>query len=180
MVVSGVVVHLSGGAIEAHFLFFVMVPIVALYENWLPFGLAIGFVLFQHGIVGTLDPSSVYNHHAAREHPWTWAGIHAVLFAAACIGAIVNWKLHERARAVATDLSHQVHHDALTGLPNRTLFQHRSEQALHAAPATGEQPTVLLLDLDGFKDVNDTLGHHHGDLLLMEVASTATGEHAGR
>ena len=58
MVESGIAVHLSGGFIEAHFHFFVMVPIVALYENWLPFGLSVGYVLFQHGIVGTLDTLS--------------------------------------------------------------------------------------------------------------------------
>lgn len=170
MVVSGILVHLSGGAIEAHFLFFVMIPIVALYESWWPFGVAIGYVLIQHGIVGTLDSSAVYNHQAAREHPWTWAGVHAGLFAAACAGAMVNWKLHERARAEAVELTHHAHHDELTGLPNRTLFKNRCGLALNAARSSEAWPTVLLLDLDGFKDVNDTLGHHRGDLLLVEVA----------
>jgi diguanylate cyclase (GGDEF)-like protein len=171
MVVSGILVHLSGGAIEAHFHFFVMVPIVALYESWVPFGLAIGYVLFQHGIVGTLNSSAVYNHAAARERPWVWAAVHSGLFAASCLGALANWKLHERARATATaGLIHQVHHDPLTGLANRTLFQTQIGLALTAAARTDVRPTVLLLDLDGFKDVNDTLGHHHGDLVLMEVA----------
>ncbi len=170
MVAAGIVVHLSGGSIEAHFLFFAMVPVVALYESWLPFGLAIGFVLVEHGIVGTLAPHSVYDHHAAREHPWTWAGIHAALFSAACVGSMVNWGLHERARAEATVLSHQIHYDELTGLPNRKLFHDECEQVLLTARATGEQPTMILLGLDGFRDVNDALGHDHGDLLLMEVA----------
>lgn len=170
MVVSGVLVHLSGGAIEAHFHFFVMVPVVALYESWWPFGFAISYVLFQHGIVGTLDSSAVYNHPAAREHPWTWAAIHAGLFASSCAGAIVNWKLHERARAVAIELFHDARHDALTGLANRMVFKTSCELALNSAEFSEVQPTVLLLDLDAFKDVNDTLGHFHGDLLLMEVA----------
>lgn len=175
MVVSGIVVHLSGGAIEAHFHFFVMIPIAALYQSWAAFGLAIGFVLFQHGVVGTLHSASVYNHPAAQAHPWLWAGIHASMFAAACLGAIANWKIHERSREaeddLATTLLYRSHHDALTGLPDRRLFSDRVEQALRAADASGTQPTILLLGLDGFKDVNDTLGHDFGDLLLVEVAA---------
>jgi diguanylate cyclase (GGDEF)-like protein len=59
--------------------------------------------------------------------------------------------------------------DPLTGLPNRTAFQARAELALRSAGPDDPQPTVLMVDLDGFKDVNDTLGHHMGDLLLVEV-----------
>jgi D-xylose transport system permease protein len=61
-------------------------------------------------------------------------------------------------------------HDALTGLPNRLLFADRAAQVLAAARRDGGMPVVLMLDLDGFKEVNDTLGHQHGDLLLQQVA----------
>jgi len=60
--------------------------------------------------------------------------------------------------------------DALTGLPNRTAFAAHTEQALREARRSGRQPTVLMVDLDGFKDVNDTLGHLVGDQILVEVA----------
>jgi len=66
---SALLVHFSGGYIEAHFHFFVMLPLVALYQRWLPFGVAVGFVLFHHGVVGVLDPASVYNHPSALAHP---------------------------------------------------------------------------------------------------------------
>ena len=98
MLCSGVIVHLSGGLIEAHFHFFVMIPVVALYEAWLPFALGVAYVLVHHGIMGTLDPRSVYNHPAAWERPWLFAAAHAAFFATACIACIVNWWLHERAR----------------------------------------------------------------------------------
>lgn len=66
-----------------------------------------------------------------------------------------------------TDLAYR---DALTGLPNRLLFADRLDQALGAAARAGLPLAVLLMDLDHFKYVNDTLGHRIGDLLLKEVA----------
>jgi diguanylate cyclase (GGDEF)-like protein len=60
-------------------------------------------------------------------------------------------------------------HDTLTGLPNRTLFRDRVEQATARCRRNGGVLAVMLIDLDGFKEVNDTLGHHTGDVLLQEV-----------
>ena len=68
-------------------------------------------------------------------------------------------------------LAHVANHDALTGLPNRLLFRQELETRLAAAEDDGPQVAVLLLDLDGFKDVNDTLGHDAGDALLKDVAA---------
>jgi diguanylate cyclase (GGDEF)-like protein len=65
---------------------------------------------------------------------------------------------------------HQALHDALTGLPNRVLFRDRIEQAVRAAERRHGGAAVMIMDLDHFKEVNDTLGHHHGDVLLQEVA----------
>jgi len=61
-------------------------------------------------------------------------------------------------------------HDHLTGLPNRSLFLDRLDHALRACGRTGSGVAVLLMDLDRFKEVNDTLGHHCGDLMLKELA----------
>jgi diguanylate cyclase (GGDEF)-like protein len=63
----------------------------------------------------------------------------------------------------------QATHDALTGLPNRNLLQRRLEQAIHLARKSNIPAALLLVDLDGFKEVNDTLGHDVGDLLLQEI-----------
>src|SRR4051812_10543658 len=65
---------------------------------------------------------------------------------------------------------HQALHDALTGLPNRVLFRDRIQQAVRAAERRDGGAAVMIMDLDHFKEVNDTLGHHHGDGLLQEVA----------
>jgi len=72
-------------------------------------------------------------------------------------------------------LEHDAHHDALTGLPNRVLFRLDLEKRLLAAKTGQKSAIILLLDLDGFKDVNDTLGHDIGDALLQAVADRLTG-----
>jgi diguanylate cyclase (GGDEF)-like protein len=66
-------------------------------------------------------------------------------------------------------------HDELTGLPNRRLFQDRLDSALERARRTGAEAALLLIDLDHFKQVNDTMGHHVGDLLLQHAASIFAG-----
>jgi diguanylate cyclase (GGDEF)-like protein len=83
--------------------------------------------------------------------------------------SLENRHLIDRLRLEAADKEHQALHDALTGLPNRLLFHQRVEQALARSANLTQKVGVMLLDLDRFKEVNDTLGHHNGDLLLQEI-----------
>jgi diguanylate cyclase len=77
-----------------------------------------------------------------------------------------------------TQIEHNKHlalHDELTGLPNRRLFEDRLIGALERARRSGTQTALLLVDLDHFKQVNDTVGHHIGDLLLKRVGQIFNG-----
>jgi len=96
---SAILVHLSGGYIELHFHFFVMLTFLALCQDWIPYGLAVAFVAVHHGVVGVIYPESVYNHPAAFNAPWTWAGIHAFFVLWSCVGSVVAWRFNERAFA---------------------------------------------------------------------------------
>jgi diguanylate cyclase (GGDEF)-like protein len=302
MTAAAIAVHTSGGVIEAHFYFFVMVVVLTLYEDWVPFLVAVAYVVLHHGIVGAIDPSAVYNHSDADAHPWRWALIHGAFVLAAGAGAIVAWRLNEetrlqalgdleeRKRAVSlleatlqstadgilvvdrsgaivsfndefvrmwripdhviasgdddealafvvdqvadpdsfigkvrelyelpdaesydvldfkdgrvferysrpqrvggesvgrvwsfrditdrrrfeTELQHLADHDALTGLFNRRRFEEELDREVALASRYDEPGAALVLDLDNFKYVNDTLGHQAGDQLIVNVAS---------
>jgi diguanylate cyclase (GGDEF)-like protein/PAS domain S-box-containing protein len=95
---SAVIVHLSRGLIEAHFHFFVMVVLLTMYEDWLPFLVAVAYVLVHHGLGGAIAPGSVYDHTSAEQHPWRWAAIHAGFVAAAGLAAVAAWRLNEDVR----------------------------------------------------------------------------------
>jgi diguanylate cyclase (GGDEF)-like protein/PAS domain S-box-containing protein len=96
---SAVLVHLSGGLVEMHFHFFVMIALVTLYQDWVPFLVALGFVVLHHAVVGTADPTSVYNHPAAWANPAKWAFVHGLFVLAASAAGIANWRLNEIALA---------------------------------------------------------------------------------
>jgi hypothetical protein len=92
---SAVLVHLSGGSIEMHFHFFVMIGVITMYHDWFPFLLAIAFVALHHGVMGVISPAGVYNHPAAQANPWKWAGIHAFFVLCMSIASLVSWRMTE-------------------------------------------------------------------------------------
>jgi diguanylate cyclase (GGDEF)-like protein len=85
--------------------------------------------------------------------------------------SLQNGRLVERLRSQAQENEHMALHDSLTGLPNRRLFRERLEDAISTRVRKEEPLAVLIMDVDRFKEVNDTLGHHNGDLLLREIAT---------
>lgn len=97
LVSSAMVVHLFHGQIEAHFHFFVMVAVVALYQAWLPYLLALAFVVGHHSVAGAIAPEAVYNHDSALEQPLLWGLIHGAFILAESVACLVYWRASEQA-----------------------------------------------------------------------------------
>jgi hypothetical protein len=143
---SAVIVQFSGGYIEAHFHFFVMLAVISLYQDWFPFLLAILFVAVDHGVVGTLFPHATYNNPDAIAHPWQWALIHAAFVLGEAVALLAGWRIIEAAEQQKFGLDRSLRH---------MLFRLRGEvtdsaaklsvAAKQLASATLEQTTAATL-----------------------------------
>jgi diguanylate cyclase (GGDEF)-like protein len=153
---SALLIHFWNGQSEGHFHFFVVVSLLILYQDWLPFLIAIGFVVLHHGVLGSLMPHSVYAHGPAQESPWFWALIHGAFILAASAANVVSWRATE-----------QLLRDPLTGLAGRAIMFDRLRVGLLRAHRRGSHAGVIFLDLDRFKVLNDSLGHAAGDRVLV-------------
>ncbi|WP_299039312.1 methyl-accepting chemotaxis protein [uncultured Pseudokineococcus sp.] len=99
MVGAGVLVHVGGGLTDLHIWFYVLLPAVALYQQWVPFLAAVGFVAVHHAVMGLLMPSIVFSTPAAVEHPVRFAGLHAVFLLAEGFFLAYGWRFTEAADA---------------------------------------------------------------------------------
>ncbi|MFI7601589.1 diguanylate cyclase domain-containing protein [Actinoplanes sp. NPDC049681] len=107
-----------------------------------------------------------------------WSGRdHTLARQVAMEGALIvdGARMRQAEQQHMAELTRQAYHDALTGLPNRSHLMERAELEVEAAMAAGDRIALLLLDLDGFKRVNDTVGHHAGDALLQAVGRRLQG-----
>jgi diguanylate cyclase (GGDEF)-like protein len=122
--------------------------------------------------VGVIEIDQDYGPVAAAASSTLWpiaAVFAAVLFILYLSLFPLLRRVTRRLRRQVEEIEHQAMHDNLTGLPNRVLFRDRVQQALHGAGRSSTEVAVMFLDLDRFKEVNDTLGHESGDVLLREV-----------
>jgi diguanylate cyclase (GGDEF)-like protein len=102
------------------------------------------------------------------------SAIIALLAIASVVIAVLGYKREAARRRFQEQLAYQAYHDSLTGLPNRPMLLERLGQALSRARRQGSAVAVLYLDLDRFKQVNDTLGHDAGDAVLVATAARLT------
>jgi signal transduction histidine kinase len=105
---SAALVALSGGAIEAHFHFFIMIGFIALYQDWVPFLWNIIFTVLSHGFGSAFRSNLIFDHHAAIAHPWTWSLVHGLAVLAACVGVVLFWKQTEEEQNKTLELREQL------------------------------------------------------------------------
>lgn len=137
---------------------------------------------------GVLEVSMPYEPIAASRNAFAgriYSALVVSLLALWALLAAIVWSMTKRIRRDSDHNRHLSLHDHLTGLPNRALFNDRAHQALQSAARTAKPVTIAIVDLDRFKEVNDTLGHDNGDRLLVAVADRMrrhlrTGDTAAR
>lgn len=151
---SAVLVHFSEGLIEAHFHFFVVILLLTLYEDWIPFLIALGYVVIHHGVAGQLSPELVYNHPAAIDNPWEWALVHGGFVAAAAAGAVVAWRLNEEARAHAGEAVAQAVRSEEANAMKSTFIATTSHELRTPLTSIGGFATTLLHRWDELDDAD--------------------------
>jgi diguanylate cyclase (GGDEF)-like protein/PAS domain S-box-containing protein len=104
------------------------------------------------------------------EYIWSRVAVSAMLDSRGNVRFIAAIEDITQRRAVEQEMRHLASHDTLTGLPNRSLLTDRLSQSIHHARRSGKSVAVLFIDLDRFKNINDSLGHDVGDMVIIEAA----------
>ena len=105
---STALVGMTGGTIEAHFHFFIIIGFIALYQDWVPFLLNVLFTVVSHGVGSMWLRSLMFNHPAAQENPWLWSLVHGVAVLLACVGVMLFWRVTEDEQNQKDDLTRKL------------------------------------------------------------------------
>lgn len=141
-------------------------------ELSLPEDLAAELPDYQRLVAGEIPSYRIEKRFITKDGSTRWADVTVSLvqdqLGAPRYTTAVVVDITER-KQMEAELRHQALHDSLTDLPNRVLLLDRLEQAISMSERAGKSVSLLLLDVDRFKEINDTFGHHHGDLLLQQI-----------
>jgi signal transduction histidine kinase len=105
---SAALVGLTAGAIEAHFHFFIIIGFIALYQDWVPFLVNVGFTVLSHGVGSAWQNTLIFSHTAGQTSPWTWSLIHGVSVLAACVGLMLFWRVTEEQQVARDELTREL------------------------------------------------------------------------
>lgn len=106
---ASMLVYFTGAAPEAHLHYFVILGFAALYQDWRPYLLALGYLLLGNGLLAVIYPEAVYRSSFAQSRPWLWAGVHAGFVLAVSVAHVVFWKHTERQQAAAEEYYAQLY-----------------------------------------------------------------------
>lgn len=175
MLMSGLLILISDGHLETHFHIFGSLAFLAFYLDWPVLVTATLVTVLNHGLMGYLMPASLFStaldaHWRFAEHI-LWVIFCDVFLITSCVRSIAGLKASATREADQEVLLQQAYHDALTGLGNRLCMQEVLTELLSRGPMQDTTFTFLSIDLDGFREVNDSLGRQAGDAVLTEVAA---------
>ena len=147
-------VALTGGTIEAHFHFFIIIGFIALYQDWVPFLFNVGFTVLSHGLGSAFQQSLIFNHSMGQANPWLWSLIHGVAVLAGCVGMIIFWRVTEDQQHEKDELARELAEaeigrrrftsDLLVNLARRNQSMlHRQMQIINQLEESERDPDAL-------------------------------------
>jgi diguanylate cyclase (GGDEF)-like protein len=176
MLMSALLIDVTNGRVETHFHIFGSLAFLAFYRDWRVLATASAVTTLDHIVRGIWLPETIYG--VMTSSPWRWLE-HAFWVIFEDVVLVISSKRSIREMwTVATreaQLWYGAYHDALTGLANRRLLSQRFEDGIANHDPERRTGAVLFIDLDRFKQANDTLGHAVGDKILVEASARMAG-----
>jgi methyl-accepting chemotaxis protein len=174
-------VHAGGGLTDLHFHFFVVLALVGLYQDWLPFAVAVSTVAFHHLVVGLIAPDQVFSDPRAQANPFFWALLHAAFVLGMCAAQVVYWRFAAQAQAESDRIQAETTERAERALREAAdSASGREADAARSAASEVERSTELARELEQVlarvAATGDQLGSEAGEALLtFETAISDAG-----